>query len=374
MRRLKVLSTSALPPLYDAWMTELLRGPLPIETEATCDRCVMCVDGALSAGEKAFDASTKCCTYVPAIPNFLVGRILSDRDPAARAGKQSVEERMRARVAVTPLGVGVTAPKNAHLRLAARHDGFGRTPSLRCPHYVEEGGRCGIWKNRTSTCATWFCKHVRGAVGGDFWHEGIEALLRALELALSRWCVLQLDPGESALRRLFPRDPSAEPDGQFEYEPVVYRGDWGSWVGRERAFFLECARLVGELRWADVVRIGGVEIAARAKVARTLYDAVVSTDMPRALRPGPIQLPHIGAHATRVTSYNPNDPLDLPNALVALLPRFDGRPTQKVLADLEANEGIAIDDALVRRLVDFEVLVSADDAPPLAAGKARRRR
>ena len=370
MRRLKVLATSALPPLYDAWMSELLRGPIPAESEATCDDCAMCANGPVLPGEKAFDPNTKCCTYVPALPNFLVGRILQDRDPEARAGRESVEARMLAKIAVTPLGIGVTAPKTAHLRLAARHDGFGRTPSLRCPHYVEDGGKCGIWKSRTSTCATWFCKHVRGAVGADFWHEGVEALLRATELALSRWCVLQLDPGTSAIRRLFPQDPREEPDAQFEYEPDVYRCDWGTWMGKERVFFLESARLVSKLRWADVVKIGGIELSARANVARTLYDALLSTEVPRALRPGPIQLPYIGPDTTRITSYNPNDPLDLPNELVALLPRFDGRPTRKVLADIEVNDGIAIDEALVSRLVDFEILVAADGVSPHGARKA----
>ena len=34
--------TSALPPLYAAWMGELLAGPLPQEKKATCERCAMC--------------------------------------------------------------------------------------------------------------------------------------------------------------------------------------------------------------------------------------------------------------------------------------------------------------------------------------------
>jgi hypothetical protein len=118
------------------------------------------------------------------------------------------------------------------------------------------------------------------------------------------------------------------------------------------------------------VKIGGIELSARANVARTLYDALLSTEVPRALRPGPIQLPYIGPDTTRITSYNPNDPLDLPNELVALLPRFDGRPTRKVLADIEVNDGIAIDEALVSRLVDFEILVAADGVSPHGARKA----
>ena len=132
MRRLKVVSASPLPPLYDAWMSELLSGPIPSETEATCDDCAMCTPGATSASELSFDPRVKCCTYLPVLPNFLVGRILGDRDEAARKGRKTVEARMREKIAVTPLGIGAPSPHRALYQLAAKHSGFGRTPSLRC--------------------------------------------------------------------------------------------------------------------------------------------------------------------------------------------------------------------------------------------------
>ena len=42
-----------------------------------------------------------------------------------------------------------------------------------------------------------------------------------------------------------------------------------------------------------------------------------------------------------------------------MLPRFDGRPTDEVLAEL-ASEGVVLSDELVARLVDFAVLEAPD--------------
>ena len=36
-----------LPPLYHAWMADLLTGPIPRESNATCHDCAMCVKGEI---------------------------------------------------------------------------------------------------------------------------------------------------------------------------------------------------------------------------------------------------------------------------------------------------------------------------------------
>src|SRR5947209_14647397 len=90
-------SAMALPPLYAAWMDQLLAGSIPEETEATCSDCAMCTTGSGQASVSPFffDPRTKCCTYIPQLPNFLVGRILADDDPAFAAGRATVEARLR---------------------------------------------------------------------------------------------------------------------------------------------------------------------------------------------------------------------------------------------------------------------------------------
>src|SRR5262245_14489349 len=97
----------SLPPLYSAWMDQLLLGPIPEETEATCDNCLMCP----SQGEPQtpsrirFNPRIKCCTYLPNLPNFLVGRILTSENPSEAKGRTTVEVRLAQGTAVTPLGI-----------------------------------------------------------------------------------------------------------------------------------------------------------------------------------------------------------------------------------------------------------------------------
>ncbi|MGH7388842.1 MAG: hypothetical protein ACREM3_05220 [Candidatus Rokuibacteriota bacterium] len=364
-KRLPVVQPSPLPPLYAAWMDQLLGGPIPRETEATCDDCAMCATEGPGAevAQVFFDPRTKCCTYVPALANFLVGRLLADDDPAAADGRATVEARLRAGVAVTPLGLG-QPPTFTLLYQNTAASSFGRSPSLRCPHYLhEQGGRCGVWKHRASVCATWFCKHVRGATGIRFW-QSVQQLLAGVEGALARWCVLELDVGPEALRRLFP--PHRAPGPADTSEPCALddlvdrdlsRAVWGRWHGREVEFYRECARLTGGLAWEDVVAISGPDTRIHARLALTAYAALTSEETPARLEVGGITIVRMGRAICRVSAYSVSDPLDLPKALMDVLPYFDGRTTDQALQAIEDHEGLRIDRTLVRRLVDFEILV-----------------
>jgi len=304
---------------------------------------------------------------MPDLPNFLVGRILSDEGPRMAAGRATVEARLKAGIAVTPLGLG--RPR-VH-RLLYQHGtgaAFGRNRTLRCPRYLEEaGGLCGIWLHRNSTCATWFCKHVRGAVGDRFW-KSLNQLIGAVEWTLARWCVLELGVGAEALGRLFPsaRDPN-RPDplepGEIDggVDPQRYREVWGAWHGREREFFAQCASLANALTWAEVTAIGGPDIRIFVRLTVEAYGALVSNELPDRLVVGSFRAAPIGQRVTRVVSYRSYDPLAVPKEVMGLLPYFDGRLTGEVLKRIKKERGIALGRALVRKLADFEILV-----PPAA--------
>jgi hypothetical protein len=174
--------SSPLPPLYANWFDDLLGGDIPSETRATCSDCAMCESRPTpkNPGVNFFNAQSKCCTYLPLLPNFLVGMILNDQDPAMATGRASIEKRLDAGLAVTPRGLEWPLKMRAEYT-QMEPSAFGQTQSLRCPHYVnEQGGLCGIWKYRNSICSTWFCKYVRGAVGKEFW-ETAKVLLQAIE-------------------------------------------------------------------------------------------------------------------------------------------------------------------------------------------------
>jgi len=309
-----------------------------------------------------FDPAVKCCSYVPSLPNFLAGRILSDDSPEAAFGLQTVRERIAAKVGISPLGMSPSPVYSALYQLA--EDGFGKNRNMRCPHYVADGGRCGIWRNRESTCWTWFCKHVRGRVARTFWIESLLPLLKTVERELSQWCLLELGWSGAVLKETV--DSSAWRGEAEEMTPeaidgkvpdAVYRRLWGDWVGREAEFYMECARLVDPLSWDEVVSITGPDVRARAKLTVDAYRALCSDRIPATLRPGSLRIIKLDVATTRVATYSTYDPVDIPNVVVDVIRSFDGRPTSDVQEGIQREYGVTIEDSLIRKLYDFDLLV-----------------
>jgi hypothetical protein len=329
-------------------------------------------EGAKTAGDLFFNPQTKCCTYVPLLPNFLVGRILADDDPAGAAGRASVERRIDTRLGVTPLALS-HPPVHAVLYRVGAAQAFGRSRTLRCPHYLEEaGGACGVWRHRNSVCSTWFCKYARGRTGQRFWH-GLDQLLATVERELARWCLVRLDLDPVTLAVLLPRGTDRHVGGGDELDAdaidgraddAAYRDAWGDWLGRERTLYRESARLVDGLRWTDVVRIGGASVEALARVVRAEHAELLSDSIPPRLVVGPLQTLAAGRDHVRVATYSTFDPLDLPRLLVDVLDYFDGRPTAETLRRIRDEQGVNVQPGLVRRLVDFGVLRPAPATSP----------
>lgn len=157
---------AALPPLYAAWLRAAAGGPIPRETVATCDACVMLPSEGSLPDATFFLPAVKCCAYQPALPGFLAGGILSDEDPTMAHGRKALEKQIESRVGVAP--IGIKANEAFNLLYTMTPGVFGRAPALRCP-YLTDGGDCGVWRHRPGVCATWFCKHVRGETGFRFW-------------------------------------------------------------------------------------------------------------------------------------------------------------------------------------------------------------
>jgi hypothetical protein len=353
-RRLPIAAPSPLPPLYARWMDALLPGPLPDEKEATCSDCAMLPREGEVDGPSFFDPVTKCCTFQPDLPNFLLGRILEDRKAPARA---SVVARIDAKIGVSPLGIVIPPLYRAAYEGAT----FGRAPTLRCPHHLDDG-RCGIWLHRNAVCATFYCKHVRGATSARFWREGVEALLVAVERSLSRHCLAEIGLSPDAVLATLPkrRHLGANEDGPVDGEdPAAYAQAWGSWAGREKALYEASAGIVDELAWDDVLAISGPEVRLLAGATRALYREVTDKSLPERLRASDFQIVATTKRSVRIATYSTYDPIDVPTELIALLHRFDGRRTREAIASIEKKDGVTLDAEFVQQLVDHAVLVSA---------------
>jgi Fe-S-cluster containining protein len=332
---------SILPPLYTGWISELLRGPIPEETQATCQDCVMCDRNGRNKSEIVFNPETKCCTFNPQLPNFLVGRILSDDSQAA---KSAMETQLLQGIA-TPLGVD--PPRWYTAQYKDNPENFGIDTKLLCPFYLPEAnGVCSIRNHRNSRCATFFCKFNRGSVGVIFW-KYMDQLLSRIEKLLSRWCVLQLNPGEKAIEELFP-----PPMTEIDYSNPSRL--WGKWFGKEKEFYKECSKLVDPLSWDDVSRICGADIEVMAHVTLISYRRLISDEIPAYLKVASWKkIKLVAPDVYRIWTYNRYDPFDVSREVFDALHLFG--ENNSVGEALQKNPSVLNED-LLRQLSDRGIL------------------
>ena len=351
---------ATLPALYARWIEAILRGPLPVETEATCSDCAMCSRSGEpdDTEQNFFDKGSKCCTYTPALSNFMAGAILNG--PALSTGRATLSARLSKGLGAGPLAI---LPPPAY-NLLYRHSqhAFGHNSTLRCPHLDPATGACSIWPYRDPTCVTWFCKHLRGKIGQSFW-KALQNFLTAVSKELSLWCVLQLNIGDEALALLESRREggmtgenlqSNELDGRFDADEA--RKIWGRWWGKENVFYTECTRLVSGLDFQEVERICGPGVQLSSRLVKLAYGKLQETDIPSNLKIGRFEVEDAALDAVRVWSYSRLDPLDLPVPVFIALSYFDGRPTGDALSAVGHDLGTQLDYPLIRTLIDFGIL------------------
>lgn len=300
--------------IHDVWVQEalqpVLQKPLRDEVRSPCGNCPMCRPAPMRAANTAteeikteikstrttikpttklvilpedagreapFHPDSKCCTYLPSLPNWLVGRLLLDDDPAVAEGKKRVQARIRAQIATTPLGV-LTTPAFAQSYSATW---FGRDPARLCPYAVhseEFGGiGCSIWRHRNAVCATWFCKFDGGPERATWW-KLLRDWQNEVEKGLASYCAVNMPTHPAMYGMLFDNNGKAKRlshgeivgliDADGTIDPSTYRAMWGEWVGREEEYFMECAKRVQNLPFVEMLHAAGP--AARAVLGQLL--------------------------------------------------------------------------------------------------------
>jgi hypothetical protein len=329
------MNSLALPPLYRRWVDQILRQDVYSEPRATCNNCPMCKSSNPPAKKDySFNLDTKCCTYQPELPNFLVGGFLADDDP----GFNEVKENFLARVShynITPLGIAPPFWTSFSFKMKR----FGKHEELKCPFYLGHlGGLCGIWKYRNGTCSTYYCKHERGAVGYRFWRK-LEDTLFAAEKRLALYCANQL-------KVIIPENASD-----------IRERTWGNWTYREAEFFMNCWHIVHPLSWEEIVKIGGVQLESLVIDLKNRFSYLQSKQLPEILKIRKFKSEEVTESQTRVWAYSYANPIDIPTSVVQALEYFDGRPTSEVLNQIESERGITIDSDMLQMLSDYEILV-----------------
>ncbi len=351
-----------LPDLYQRWVTELLPDGIPREREATCLDCAMCgTPGEANLSALVFyNRETKCCTYFPELPNFLVGRAVAVDTPGGEALRRFIEDDGDSR------GLATLRSVRPHEKITTvyvhhRAEGFGQDPEMACPYAIDGGGDvgrvCGIWKHRNSVCSTWFCKHTKGVTGFYFW-RALQGWLDHLERAMSWWAISQvLDTPAAVL--------SAGEYRVNQRHEITLRDDaWSHWPGSRSAFYEACADKVEGLSAAEVVRIAGVEAQLHLVEVGTRLTEVHATLPPARLKVAPYSIIQQEETRTILQAHHWPEALHVPNSLIPVLRYFDGSPTETTLERIRVATQIRLSPGLVRRLYDFGILEKISGVGP----------
>ena len=108
-----------------------------------------------------------------------------------------------------------------------------------------------------------------------------------------------------------------------------------------------------------MLALGGQDVRALALLVRAAHADLVGTEIPSRLQTGRFETVAMSDQHRTVISYSKSDALELPRQLLDVLHHFDGRPRAEVAERLALSEGVELDDELVRKLVDFGVLIAA---------------
>lgn len=363
---------SSLPSFQGGWLRAVIGDEAPTEVRSTCHDCAMCRDEPLLEESARFRPDLKCCTYLPRVPNFSLGALFADPDPAYEEGRARVRARIAERLGVTPLGIGPTRAWTDRYDQAKGDLGFGRDPALRCPYLTDEGGgRCSVWAHRNAVCATFYCRTDRAVEGQRFWAHARDLLLH-VEAELSLWAAVEagLSPealdaligDEGQLLRIARGEVRVHTDHEGRLREADARRLWGRHYDNQEGFFRACGALVASQSWDDVRARLGVPLRALEHRTRRAFDAMRREGVPSRLRRAVTEVDALDEGSVRVSTwYAPRDPVRLDARTVGALDAFDGRPTGEVVAEIRARQGVSLDDAALRHLVDRGVLVAPDD-------------
>ena len=335
-------SLDALPPLMRPWAQAALDPTvIPLEHRADCRACPMVGDD-----DESFHATVRCCTYAPILTNFQAGAFFRRVDPRLERGRQRLARRIRERAGVTPLGID--RPPAYPLWRAADEGRFGKDADLACGYLdaSDEHARCTVHEARNAVCATWFCKHTRGATGGRFWLT-LRAFLTAMEESLAHHCLREIGVGDDALLALaLEQDRPGQPP-----PPALYAALWGERRFQEQRFYAECHEWVEGLDGRAALALGGATVDRHRRALLAAARALARAPLPEIVMLGPRVVSQRRGERIALKTYRDSDPIVL------------RREELEALSQCEGGSGAAaaerLGEARLRELLDHEVLVPA---------------
>jgi len=305
---------------------------------------------------KPFAPDTKCCTFNPRIPNFMAGAILSDTDPAMEEGRRRITARIESREGIFPNGVYPTT-RYHQLYLEKSREGFGRERELLCPFFQEGRYNCTVWKYRESICALWFCKHLAGARGREFWNAVIDYMKFMQESLINvsaYMCGLEpVDPyGEGG------RPEYIVPDDK-QLAEQSYAALWKDWAGHEIEYFTRCYESVVNLEPGPILKIHEKGEPLAEKIA-SIANEIITLPEILMLDKRRVDDQNDGFYRIELTNY-----IEILERHIAwsfrmpknILDPFDGKTsTHQVVKQIAAKAGVKVEPEILIALYRHGIL------------------
>lgn len=326
---------SRLPSIYHHLLAGVVDETYPDERFATCGACVNCQSSISPL------ASTKCCSYYPTLPNYLVGGILANQGMSGRNGRERALALIASGTGVTPYGLLRTveqARRRRRLMPEGRVPTRAEAESLLCSFYDQ--GQCSVWDYREHLCATYFCYSVGGEAGERFW-RALNQFLQLVERELCLHALVCLGWPAGQLRLA---DPLADWDASDGRGTARRRAQppWRDWEGRGVDLYVECHRIVAALEPSTVAALigwKGALLESRLRATLSQFRTGVSPELLRKAA----EVRMATATETEVDISAPGfEPTRIPRLVARFLSQFDGVRTTTQVVRLAASVNVDV--------------------------------
>lgn len=350
MQNNRIIDT--LPLLYKSFLSIFFQKTIPQEVFSNCSNCSMICkskDNIPSLAMKPFNENTKCCTYFPRLPNYLVGAILNDNNTLA--GKKIIQQIIGNKVSVTPRGV--YAPKLYELTYKdIKKNGFGRSESMLCPYYDKVRGNCNIWQYRNSSCSTYFCKHVSHDKGLEFW-ELLRQYLKYVEDCLVDYTLLELGFKDTIINGIPTEITLEEIDGK---PPRDYEAIWNQLLISEEDFYIKSYQVIQNITQQKFDSIVGIKGSVYIEKLEFYYDRMIF--VPPLLIKNPYkEFKTIDSHNYIISLDKIDTIFNLPTIVIDV---FDGTKNNFENISILGEKDIEIDNDLLLALYNYDILIDAN--------------
>ncbi|MBN2682439.1 MAG: hypothetical protein JXR58_08010 [Bacteroidales bacterium] len=346
MRQIKTY----LPEIYQNLFPEFFYKEIKKETIATCDNCIMLEGNNPIKNMSFYLKETKCCTFFPFIPNYMVGLILKE---GSEYGQAAVRKLISERVGISPKGISPGKKYQLDFELS-REKGFGQNLSLKCP-FLDSDVDCSIWEARGAVCATYFCRNVCGYDGEQFWHS-VKNYLSAAEQKLARYAILETDKNLAITKN--------KPDNRFcfsadeidQTQSPDYETIWGKWLGREEIFFQYCYEKIEKLNAESFEKLMGIENDFLFVSLEKSYEEMMFPILPDRLMLNPEATFTRESNSFILNVYSGS--FNISDVFFEVLNCFTGEfNVAETISNIGENPGIEIDEELLVNLYQNRVLI-----------------